>query len=160
MEASKSARFFLHVSHDDDDDDDAAQRSFSSEDAPDSGKRLTFNPQRVGMARGGCDGVSESNGRLSRFDMELTVAQSSDSAASQLLIGSSTTTSVVAAKDGDHRIISLKPDGRRDGNTEFVALVPWLSHDGTVNKPMLKGLIRRVMGIITIHPGISEVHHY
>lgn len=37
------------------------------------------------------------------------------------------------------------------------SLLPWMNGDGTVNGPVYKGLIRRVLGIVMQNPGILEV---
>ncbi|CAM6083280.1 unnamed protein product [Calypogeia fissa] len=151
VEASKSARFYLHILHEGDCEN--GQQS-SREDMPNFGKQLIGVPRSRGIVTRGCHAFSDTNGTISKFDSEL-IGTSTD-LTSQLLIGSSTTTPVVTGSGGDHRIISLMPDRGRDFNDEYVTILPWLSQNGTVNKPMLKGLIRRVMGIISIHPGISE----
>lgn len=36
-------------------------------------------------------------------------------------------------------------------------ILPWINGDGTVNKPVYKGLRRRVIGIVMQNPGILEV---
>ncbi|KAA8541644.1 hypothetical protein F0562_022796 [Nyssa sinensis] len=35
-------------------------------------------------------------------------------------------------------------------------ILPWLNGDGTINKIVYKGLVRRVLGIVMQHPGIKE----
>lgn len=36
-------------------------------------------------------------------------------------------------------------------------LLPWINGDGTINKLLYKGLLRRVLGIVVLNPGILEV---
>lgn len=36
-------------------------------------------------------------------------------------------------------------------------LLPWMNGDGTVNEHLYKGLLRRALGIVVLHPGILEV---
>lgn len=36
-------------------------------------------------------------------------------------------------------------------------LLPWMNGDGTVNELLYKGLLRRVLGVVVLHPGILEV---
>lgn len=36
-------------------------------------------------------------------------------------------------------------------------ILPWLNGDGTTNKPVYKGLVRRVLGIVMQSPGIEQV---
>lgn len=42
-------------------------------------------------------------------------------------------------------------------NAFCMPIVPWINGDGTINKVVYRGLIRRVLGIIMLNPGILEV---
>lgn len=39
-------------------------------------------------------------------------------------------------------------------------LLPWMNGDGTINEPVYKGLIRRLLGIVMQNPGILEVCYF
>lgn len=62
---------------------------------------------------------------------------------------------------GEHRVISLRrsDDDFEDAEStvELVSIVPWLNGHGAVHPSMSKSLTRRVMGIVSLHPGIAEV---
>ncbi|OAE25980.1 hypothetical protein AXG93_1712s1600 [Marchantia polymorpha subsp. ruderalis] len=61
---------------------------------------------------------------------------------------------------GEHRVISLRrsDDDFEDAEStvELVSIVPWLNGHGAVHPSMSKSLTRRVMGIVSLHPGIAE----
>jgi hypothetical protein len=38
-----------------------------------------------------------------------------------------------------------------------VPILPWLTPDGGTNSRMLKALSRRVMGMVMLNPGVTEV---
>ncbi|EFJ22952.1 hypothetical protein SELMODRAFT_415980 [Selaginella moellendorffii] len=40
--------------------------------------------------------------------------------------------------------------------TSTLPILPWITSNGSLNMKILKGLIRRVMGIVTLNPGITE----
>ncbi|XP_057786718.1 uncharacterized protein LOC131004125 isoform X2 [Salvia miltiorrhiza] len=45
---------------------------------------------------------------------------------------------------------------RTDSNHISWPLLPWMNGDGTINELLYKGLLRRVLGIVVLNPGISE----
>ncbi|KAG6553782.1 hypothetical protein Mapa_004699 [Marchantia paleacea] len=61
---------------------------------------------------------------------------------------------------GEHRVISLRrsDDDIEDAEStvELVSIFPWLNRHGALHPSMLKSLTRRVMGIVSLHPGIAE----
>lgn len=40
----------------------------------------------------------------------------------------------------------------------YVPILPWMNGDGTINKSIYKGLVRRVIGSIMQNPGMLEVY--
>ncbi|KAJ0700699.1 putative B-block binding subunit of TFIIIC, tfc3, extended winged-helix domain-containing protein [Helianthus annuus] len=45
-----------------------------------------------------------------------------------------------------------------DSSGSYKPILPWVNGDGTVNKIVYKGLVRRVLGIVMQNPGILEEH--
>lgn len=43
--------------------------------------------------------------------------------------------------------------------TSHIAIFPWVNADGSVNKKVFDGLVRRVLGIVMQNPGIPEVKY-
>jgi hypothetical protein len=57
-----------------------------------------------------------------------------------------------------HRRVLIHVD--KDANSEeaqSVPILPWLTPDGGTNSRMLKALSRRVMGMVMLNPGVTEV---
>ncbi|XP_076954766.1 uncharacterized protein LOC143629355 [Bidens hawaiensis] len=52
-----------------------------------------------------------------------------------------------------------KCEFRLDGSSSlYKPILPWINGDGTINKIVYKGLVRRVLGIVMQNPGILEAN--
>lgn len=63
---------------------------------------------------------------------------------------------------GSKNWTGLKPTGSSQKDevlevTHSVPILPWLDANGGVNTVVLKNLTRRVLGLVTLNPGILEV---
>lgn len=69
-----------------------------------------------------------------------------------------------AQKNGEIETLMSPRKGTHEEKCEFrmddgsyKPILPWVNGDGTINKIVYKGLIRRVLGIVMQNPGILEV---
>ncbi|XP_021293853.1 uncharacterized protein LOC110423806 isoform X2 [Herrania umbratica] len=58
----------------------------------------------------------------------------------------------VGSSEGDNEDETYKPSL----GEPLVPILPWINADGTINRMVYNGLIRRVLGIVMQNPGISE----
>lgn len=49
-------------------------------------------------------------------------------------------------------------EGERKESTSRVPIYPWVNADGSINKAIFDGLVRRVLGTVMQNPGIPEVN--
>lgn len=62
----------------------------------------------------------------------------------------------VGSSEGDNEHETYKPSL----GEPLVPILPWINADGTINRMVYNGLIRRVLGIVMQNPGISEVQTF
>lgn len=79
-----------------------------------------------------------------------------------IAIGSRNWTSIqpnLPKDDSNHRRVMLSASKNEDIEAiQTVPMLPWLAGDGSVNRLLLKSLLRRVIGIVMLNPGILEEH--
>ncbi|KAK9071149.1 hypothetical protein SSX86_009717 [Deinandra increscens subsp. villosa] len=74
---------------------------------------------------------------------------------SEVQKNSETETLMLPRKDPHKEICKFRMD---DFSGFYKPILPWVNGDGTINKIVYRGLVRRILGIVMQNPGILEEH--